>query len=103
MHGWRLNFLTGQNNRFYPLTEVSLHNLTDSKCQELATQKWQTHCLTQESTKQGWGSAVTLVFSYEKAVLIYLMKASNWDCCKKNQKQTNKQTKSETDVNYFIT
>lgn len=25
MHGWRLNFLTGQNNRFYPLTEVSLH------------------------------------------------------------------------------
>lgn len=36
MHGWRLNFLTGQNNRFYPLTEVSLHNLTDSKCQELA-------------------------------------------------------------------
>lgn len=36
MHGWRLNFLTGQNNCFYPLTEVSLHNLTDSKCQELA-------------------------------------------------------------------
>lgn len=31
------------------------------------------------------------------------MKASNWDCCKKKKPKTNKQTKSETDVNYFIT
>lgn len=29
-------FFDRADNRFYPLTEVSLHNLTDSKCQELA-------------------------------------------------------------------